>query len=66
MRHYGLRRQTLREHKVVEHRRILLGDPPGRREEQAMTVVDLTGIAVQDLAISTAVLEAYQTAHPGE
>ena len=64
--HHGLRRQTVREHDVVELGRILLGEHPGRREEQAITVADLTGIAVQDLAISTAVLEAYEAAHPGE
>ena len=43
---------------VVELGRIVAGDAPGRTSVEQITVADLTGVAVQDIAITRAVYEA--------
>jgi alanine dehydrogenase len=48
-----------REH-VAELGRILVGEERGRTDEHEITVFDSTGLAVQDLAVATAVFEAYR------
>ena len=45
---------------VVELGRILIGDEPGRRAADEITVFDSTGLAVQDLAVAVAVYERYR------
>ena len=45
---------------VVELGRILVGDEPGRRAADEITVFDSTGLAVQDLAVAVAVYERYR------
>ena len=39
---------------------MLTGAAPGRRTTQAVTLFDSTGLAIQDLAICLAVLEAHE------
>jgi ornithine cyclodeaminase/alanine dehydrogenase-like protein (mu-crystallin family) len=45
---------------VAEFGRVLLGEEPGRESEDDITIFDSTGLAVQDLAIATAVYEAWR------
>jgi ornithine cyclodeaminase/alanine dehydrogenase-like protein (mu-crystallin family) len=45
---------------VVELGRILLGEEPGRRAADEITVFDSTGLAVQDLAVAVAVYKRYR------
>jgi ornithine cyclodeaminase/alanine dehydrogenase-like protein (mu-crystallin family) len=45
---------------VVELGRILVGEQPGRRAADEITVFDSTGLAVQDLAVAVAVYERYR------
>jgi ornithine cyclodeaminase/alanine dehydrogenase-like protein (mu-crystallin family) len=45
---------------VVELGRILVGEEPGRRAADDITVFDSTGLAVQDLAVAVAVYERYR------
>ncbi len=49
---------------VAELGRILIGEEPGRRSDDEITVFDSTGLAVQDLAVTRAVYERYCAA-PG-
>jgi len=37
---------------------VISGKVPGRQHEEQITVVDLTGVAVQDIAIADAVYRA--------
>ena len=46
---------------LVELGTVIAGSHPGRQSEQEITVADLTGVAVQDIAIATAVWEKLQT-----
>jgi ornithine cyclodeaminase len=52
-----LRRGRLRLESVVELGDVLSGRAPGRRSAEAITVADLTGLAVQDLQIATFMIE---------
>ncbi|HEY7562961.1 MAG TPA: ornithine cyclodeaminase family protein [Gaiellaceae bacterium] len=45
---------------VVELGRILVGEQPGRRAADEITVFDSTGLAVQDLAVAVAVYKRYR------
>jgi ornithine cyclodeaminase/alanine dehydrogenase-like protein (mu-crystallin family) len=45
---------------IVELGRILVGEQPGRRAADEITVFDSTGLAVQDLAVAVAVYERYR------
>lgn len=44
---------------LVELGQVIAGSVPGRSSEDQITVADLTGVAVQDIAIASAVFEAY-------
>jgi len=46
---------------VGELGRVLLGEEPGRDSDEAITVFDSTGLAVQDLAVAITVYERYRT-----
>jgi alanine dehydrogenase len=48
-----------REH-VTELGGVLAGEAPGRPGPESVTLFDSTGLAIQDLAIATAVLEAWR------
>jgi ornithine cyclodeaminase/alanine dehydrogenase-like protein (mu-crystallin family) len=43
---------------VIELGRVLTGDAPGRQDGKDITLFDSTGLAIQDLAVATAALEA--------
>lgn len=47
--------------RVTELGDVLAGTAPGRPGPEAVTLFDSTGLAIQDLAIAAAVLEAWQT-----
>jgi len=45
---------------VTELGAVLAGDAPGRPAAQAVTLFDSTGLAIQDLAVARAALEAFR------
>jgi ornithine cyclodeaminase/alanine dehydrogenase-like protein (mu-crystallin family) len=45
---------------VTELGAVLSGDAPGRPGPHAVTLFDSTGLAVQDLAVASAALEAWR------
>ena len=45
---------------VTELGAVLTGEAPGRRGPEAVTLFDSTGLAIQDLAVSAAALEAWR------
>jgi len=52
----ALRRGVIFKASIVELGSIIAGDAPGRSSPDQVTVADLTGVAVQDIAIAKAVL----------
>jgi ornithine cyclodeaminase/alanine dehydrogenase-like protein (mu-crystallin family) len=50
----------VRREQVTELGAVLAGDAPGRPGLQAVTLFDSTGLAIQDLAIAAAALEAWR------
>jgi alanine dehydrogenase len=50
----------VRHDQVTELGEVLTGMAPGRSSEQAVTLFDSTGLAIQDLAICNALLEAHR------
>jgi ornithine cyclodeaminase/alanine dehydrogenase-like protein (mu-crystallin family) len=48
---------------VTELGAVLAGEAPGRSGEETVTMFDSTGLAIQDLAIAAAVLEAWRDGH---
>lgn len=56
--HHVLAAGVLREEDVVELGEVIAGVAPGRRGTEEITVADLTGVAVQDIAIAEAVFRA--------
>ncbi len=48
---------------IVELGQVISGEAVGRTSEEQITVADLTGVAVQDIAIATAVYQAVDTLH---
>lgn len=58
--HHALAAGVLAEDRVVELGDVIAGRAGGRTTEDQITVADLTGVAVQDMAIASAVFEALQ------
>jgi ornithine cyclodeaminase len=58
--HKALQAGAIREDKCVELGAVIAGRKIGRTSESQVTVVDLTGVAVQDIAIATAVCRALE------
>ena len=50
----------VRRDQVTELGAVLTGSAPGRPDDEAVTLFDSTGLAIQDLAICLAVLEAHR------
>jgi ornithine cyclodeaminase/alanine dehydrogenase-like protein (mu-crystallin family) len=44
---------------------VLAGDAPGRTSDEAVTLFDSTGLAIQDLAVAAAALEAHRAGRVG-
>lgn len=58
--HQALKVSAINEADLVELGSIIAGDAKGRESDDQITVADLTGVAVQDIQISKAVLVAGQ------
>lgn len=56
----ALRAKQLEFDQVIELGNVVSGKAPGRTHDDQTTVVDLTGVAVQDIQIATAIYEAFQ------
>jgi len=56
--HKAIQSGHITQHDVVELGDVISGREPGRTSEDQVTVVDLTGVAVQDIQIATAVFKA--------
>ncbi|MGZ4198118.1 MAG: ornithine cyclodeaminase family protein [Solirubrobacteraceae bacterium] len=50
----------VRREQVTELGAVLAGDAPGRQDASAITLFDSTGLAIQDLAVAGAALEAWR------
>ena len=50
----------VRREQVTELGAVLAGDAPGRADPDAVTLFDSTGLAIQDLAVAAAALEAWR------
>jgi len=59
--HQGLKKEMIKKEDIVELGNIFSGTNKGRTAPDQITVVDLTGIAVQDLMIAEAVYKAQQS-----
>ena len=57
----ALAEKKIRESEIVELGHVLDSSHPGRSEENQITIADLTGVAVQDIKIATAVCQALAT-----
>ena len=55
---HALRAGFIRQRELVELGKLISGEHEGRTSDEQITVADLTGVAVQDIAISKAVFEA--------
>ena len=60
--HQAIKRSLIDSESIVELGEIFAGLKPGRINEDSITIADLTGVAVQDLVIAQAVLEATKEA----
>jgi ornithine cyclodeaminase/alanine dehydrogenase-like protein (mu-crystallin family) len=49
----------VRREQVTELGAVLAGDAPGRSDPEAVTLFDSTGLAIQDLAVAAAALQAW-------
>ena len=56
---HALKDGKLAKNDIVELGHVLNGQNPGRTSSEQLTVADLTGVAVQDIQIATAVYESY-------
>jgi ornithine cyclodeaminase len=56
--HRALRDGAIRREDVVELGAVIAGKATGRESDEQLSVADLTGVAVQDIKIATAVFEA--------
>jgi ornithine cyclodeaminase len=55
--HQALKQGCLVQSELVELGDVIAGNTPGRTSDGQITVADLTGVAVQDIKIATAVYE---------
>jgi ornithine cyclodeaminase len=56
--HQAIEAGAISQDKVVELGHVIAGEAEGRASESQITVADLTGVAVQDMAIAAAVFES--------
>ncbi|HET6444200.1 MAG TPA: ornithine cyclodeaminase family protein [candidate division Zixibacteria bacterium] len=55
--HQAIKAGLLSEERLVELGHVISGEAPSRSDQAQITIADLTGVAVQDIAIATAVLK---------
>jgi ornithine cyclodeaminase len=58
--HQAIKAGLLEKHQMIELGHVISGQTLGRESMDQITVADLTGVAVQDLAIAEAVYKASQ------
>ena len=56
---HALKDGNFSDKKIVELGQVLSGEHPGREHHSQITIADLTGVAVQDIQIATAVFNNY-------
>ncbi len=56
---YALSAKEIKIEQICELGNILSGNSMGRKNSDQITIADLTGVAVQDVQIATAVFESY-------
>jgi len=56
---HALKDGDLSDKNIVELGQVLSGEHPGREHHSQITIADLTGVAVQDIQIATAVFKTY-------
>ena len=56
---YALSAKEIKTKQICELGHILSGKSIGRKNREHITIADLTGVAVQDVQIATAVFESY-------
>jgi len=59
--HQALEARTISKEKVIELGHVIAQPAQGRTSEEQITIADLTGVAVQDIKISTAVFSALRS-----
>lgn len=64
--HHALAAGVIAREDLVELGAVIAGSAPGRTSDDQVTVADLTGLAVQDLQIATAVLQAIESTESSE
>lgn len=62
---HAVRERCVRPDEVVELGAVIAGTAEGRTSDEDVTVVDLTGVAVQDIEIARTVLESLGTGRAG-
>lgn len=55
--YHALKAGAIKEDRLLELGRVIVGDNPRRSSDEQLTVADLTGVAVQDIQIAKAVYE---------
>ena len=55
--HQAIKAGLLIQNRLVELGHVISGEAPGRSDDTQITIADLTGVAVQDIAIATAVVK---------
>ena len=55
--YHALKAGAIKEDRLLELGRVIVGDNPKRSSDEQLTVADLTGVAVQDIQIAKAVYE---------
>lgn len=64
--HHAVDQSAISKDKVIELGEITAGRKPGRRSDDEIVVVDLTGLGVQDVAAATLVMERALAAGKGD
>jgi ornithine cyclodeaminase len=59
--HQAIKVGQLEEERLIELGQVISGQAPGRITEEQITIADLTGVAVQDIKIATAVQQSVTT-----
>ena len=57
----AIKKSLINSESIIELGQIFAKENPGRLSEDHITIVDLTGVAVQDLIIAQSVYEAYKS-----
>jgi len=63
---HAVRSRCVRPEDVVELGNVIAGRVPGRASDRDVTVADLTGVAVQDIAVARAVCDAVEAGRVAE